>query len=174
MAVVGPSRSTSANPRPNVPVTCSGCGVATTVPFTPTPGRPVYCRDCFAKKAPTTDRRGPPSRGGGYPPSSAMAPARPQPSAPGRAPFPPRPGKVRKLAQGRKAHFVYDVREVLSQGEMIEENRRVFIEMLFIRGARQGTESAYQFLEDKVTDKTITDPQAVRIGAIVDKYSFWQ
>jgi len=117
------------------------------------------------------DRHGPPR--GAFPGAAATA-MRPQPSAPGRAPFPPRPGKVRKLAQGRKAHFVFDVREILSQGPMIEENRRVFIEMLFIRGARQGTESAYQFLEDKVADKSITDPEAVRIGNLVDKYSFWQ
>jgi len=26
---------------------CSSCGVATQVPFRPTPGKPVYCRDCF-------------------------------------------------------------------------------------------------------------------------------
>ena len=27
--------------------TCSGCGRQTTVPFRPTQGRPVFCRDCF-------------------------------------------------------------------------------------------------------------------------------
>lgn len=27
--------------------TCSACGVATQVPFKPTAGKPVYCRDCF-------------------------------------------------------------------------------------------------------------------------------
>ena len=27
--------------------TCSQCGVATTVPFKPTQGRPVLCRECF-------------------------------------------------------------------------------------------------------------------------------
>jgi CxxC-x17-CxxC domain-containing protein len=26
---------------------CSQCGRETTVPFKPTQGRPVYCRDCF-------------------------------------------------------------------------------------------------------------------------------
>lgn len=30
-----------------VEITCAGCGVVTTVPFTPTPGRPVYCRSCY-------------------------------------------------------------------------------------------------------------------------------
>src|SRR3990172_3714710 len=25
---------------------CSNCGVSTQVPFRPTPGKPVYCRDC--------------------------------------------------------------------------------------------------------------------------------
>ena len=33
---------------------CSTCGVDTTVPFKPTQGRPVLCRQCFqAKRAPT-------------------------------------------------------------------------------------------------------------------------
>ncbi|HYX67980.1 MAG TPA: zinc-ribbon domain containing protein [Terriglobales bacterium] len=27
--------------------TCSQCGKETTVPFKPTQGRPVYCRECF-------------------------------------------------------------------------------------------------------------------------------
>ncbi len=26
---------------------CAECGATTTVPFQPTQGRPVYCRDCF-------------------------------------------------------------------------------------------------------------------------------
>ena len=29
---------------------CAECGVPTTVPFKPTTGRPVYCRDCFRSK----------------------------------------------------------------------------------------------------------------------------
>ncbi|QGG46188.1 zinc-ribbon domain containing protein [Heliorestis convoluta] len=29
------------------PVTCSSCGVETTVPFQPRGDKPVYCRDCF-------------------------------------------------------------------------------------------------------------------------------
>ncbi|KAB2951072.1 zinc-binding protein [Heliorestis acidaminivorans] len=29
------------------PVTCSSCGVETTVPFEPRGDKPVYCRDCF-------------------------------------------------------------------------------------------------------------------------------
>lgn len=30
-------------------VTCALCGTETTIPFHPTQGRPVYCRDCFLK-----------------------------------------------------------------------------------------------------------------------------
>ena len=30
-------------------VVCSSCGKTTTVPFEPTPGRPIYCRDCLKK-----------------------------------------------------------------------------------------------------------------------------
>ncbi len=29
---------------------CAECGATTTVPFKPTQGRPVYCRDCFRSK----------------------------------------------------------------------------------------------------------------------------
>ncbi len=29
---------------------CSGCGKETTVPFKPTQGRPVFCRECFQNK----------------------------------------------------------------------------------------------------------------------------
>lgn len=31
-------------------VTCAECGVETGVPFRPTGGRPVYCRECYGKK----------------------------------------------------------------------------------------------------------------------------
>jgi CxxC-x17-CxxC domain-containing protein len=31
---------------------CSGCGKETTVPFRPTQGRPVFCRECFQQRRP--------------------------------------------------------------------------------------------------------------------------
>ncbi|MCQ1536391.1 DNA-directed RNA polymerase [Methanosarcina sp. KYL-1] len=34
-------------PREMHNVICSDCGVETQVPFKPTEGRPVYCRDCL-------------------------------------------------------------------------------------------------------------------------------
>src|SRR5580658_9635831 len=34
---------------------CSECGVQTTVPFKPTQGRPVLCRQCFQARRPTND-----------------------------------------------------------------------------------------------------------------------
>ncbi|MBI2860260.1 MAG: zinc-ribbon domain containing protein [Chloroflexi bacterium] len=30
-------------------VVCAACGAETTVPFEPTEGRPVYCRDCYTR-----------------------------------------------------------------------------------------------------------------------------
>ena len=30
-------------------VVCATCGTETTVPFEPTEGRPVYCKECYAK-----------------------------------------------------------------------------------------------------------------------------
>ena len=32
---------------------CSGCGKETTVPFKPTQGRPVFCRECFQQRRST-------------------------------------------------------------------------------------------------------------------------
>jgi len=36
-------------PREMHKVTCSDCGNEAEVPFVPTQGKPVYCRDCFQK-----------------------------------------------------------------------------------------------------------------------------
>lgn len=47
----------SSGPRQLFDATCSECGQQTQVPFNPTPGKPVYCRDCFQsrKAAPRYD-----------------------------------------------------------------------------------------------------------------------
>lgn len=45
----GPPRGGGGD-RPMYDVTCSSCGQPTQVPFQPTEGRPVYCRDCFRKE----------------------------------------------------------------------------------------------------------------------------
>ena len=37
-------------PRQTYTVVCAECGVETTVPFKPREGRPVYCKDCYAKQ----------------------------------------------------------------------------------------------------------------------------
>ncbi len=29
---------------------CSECGIDTQIPFKPSEGRPVYCRDCYQKR----------------------------------------------------------------------------------------------------------------------------
>ncbi|MDD3398975.1 MAG: hypothetical protein PHW93_05195 [Candidatus Methanomethylophilaceae archaeon] len=39
-------------PREMTKTVCSDCGVECEVPFKPTEGRPVYCRDCYRKHAP--------------------------------------------------------------------------------------------------------------------------
>jgi len=33
---------------------CAGCGKETTLPFRPTQGRPVFCRECFGKQKKTS------------------------------------------------------------------------------------------------------------------------
>ena len=43
-------RQNGGNSRPQremFEATCSACGIQTQVPFRPTAGKPVYCRDCF-------------------------------------------------------------------------------------------------------------------------------
>lgn len=47
------------------PAVCSGCGKETQVPFRPTTGKPVYCRDCFQKRG----------SGGGGRPAGRRSPA---------------------------------------------------------------------------------------------------
>ena len=37
----------SSGPRTMHPAVCTACGKETEVPFQPTSGKPVYCRDCF-------------------------------------------------------------------------------------------------------------------------------
>ena len=37
-------------PRESFKITCSNCGKEATVPFKPDGTRPVFCRDCYAKK----------------------------------------------------------------------------------------------------------------------------
>jgi len=37
-------------PKTETMAVCSQCGRSTTLPFRPTQGRPVYCRECFQKR----------------------------------------------------------------------------------------------------------------------------
>ncbi len=48
--------SNSNYPKVETRTVCSNCGKETTVPFKPTQGRPVFCRECFqgSKKAAAT------------------------------------------------------------------------------------------------------------------------
>jgi CxxC-x17-CxxC domain-containing protein len=48
-----PGNGGSASPgvqRVETKTVCSQCGKETTVPFKPTQGRPVYCRECFQQR----------------------------------------------------------------------------------------------------------------------------
>lgn len=46
----------SSGPRQLYSATCSECGRETEVPFNPTPGKPVYCRDCFQARKTSAPR----------------------------------------------------------------------------------------------------------------------
>ncbi len=45
-----PKRPSSTVPRIETRTVCSQCGKETTVPFKPTQGRPVFCRECFLQR----------------------------------------------------------------------------------------------------------------------------
>jgi len=52
-AAAGPGPAAAGLSRTETRTECSECGVVTTVPFKPTQGRPVLCRQCFkTKRAP--------------------------------------------------------------------------------------------------------------------------
>ncbi len=46
----GGSMGSEGGNRAMFPTVCSECGKETQVPFRPTAGKPVYCRDCFQKR----------------------------------------------------------------------------------------------------------------------------
>ena len=154
------THSSPTTPATRTNVTCTKCGKPASVPFTPTPGRPVFCRDCFAKSAP--------SGGGGGFRGNSDAPPAPRRDVPG--------ARKRMMAQGRKTHFIFDAKAILGsmEGGMDDKDARAFLEGLFARGARQSTEEAQIFLEQKVADGAVTHEQAILMGKLIDKYSFFR
>ncbi|GEM_PF-972651 len=48
----GGYRNDRERPKEFFKATCSDCGQECEVPFKPTEGRPVYCRNCFSKHKP--------------------------------------------------------------------------------------------------------------------------
>ncbi len=48
----GGNFSSFSKPRTMHKAVCADCGVECEVPFEPTEGRPVYCRECFPKHRP--------------------------------------------------------------------------------------------------------------------------
>jgi CxxC-x17-CxxC domain-containing protein len=46
----GMSSGSGGTQRVETKTVCSQCGKETTVPFKPTQGRPVYCRECFQQR----------------------------------------------------------------------------------------------------------------------------
>ncbi len=45
-----PSSGPGGRERVETQATCSACGKDTTVPFRPTQGRPVFCKECFQQR----------------------------------------------------------------------------------------------------------------------------
>lgn len=162
----------SSNPSPPVhtAATCGACGKETTVPFTPTPGRPVYCRECFTKQREQRGggpsgggQRGPPRGGGGGFRGGFDRSDRPAPTP-----------RKRMMKQGQKAHFRYDLRQILENTKMDETQKLSFAETIFSKGTRMSSEDAMQFVDSKVADETLTAKEADAINALIHRYSMWR
>jgi len=52
-ATLGAAPAPGMRPKVETRAVCSGCGKETTVPFKPTQGRPVFCRECFQQRRTT-------------------------------------------------------------------------------------------------------------------------
>jgi CxxC-x17-CxxC domain-containing protein len=50
MEGAGPGANGGLQMRSETKTSCSQCGKDTTVPFRPTQGRPVFCRECFQQR----------------------------------------------------------------------------------------------------------------------------
>jgi CxxC-x17-CxxC domain-containing protein len=50
VAVLGASPNGQTHVKTETRTNCSNCGKETTVPFRPTQGRPVLCRECFQQR----------------------------------------------------------------------------------------------------------------------------
>jgi CxxC-x17-CxxC domain-containing protein len=48
-----PNSGPASRERVETQATCSACGKETTVPFRPTQGRPVFCKECFQQRKST-------------------------------------------------------------------------------------------------------------------------
>ena len=53
LAAIAASQTSGVRQRIEVSVKCARCGEATTVPFYPSQGRPVFCRSCFLEMNPS-------------------------------------------------------------------------------------------------------------------------
>src|SRR5262252_8975478 len=54
----GGARTSAGPAREMFKAVCADCGTETMVPFAPTSGRPVYCRNCFQSHRPAMARAG--------------------------------------------------------------------------------------------------------------------
>jgi CxxC-x17-CxxC domain-containing protein len=52
LAAIAAAQASGVRQRIEVSVSCAKCGEATTVPFYPSQGRPVYCRSCYLELNP--------------------------------------------------------------------------------------------------------------------------
>lgn len=84
--------------------------------------------------------------------------------------------RKRMMAQGRKGHFMHDAKAALlgNEGKMDEQYVRAFLEGIFQRGTRQSTEEALVYLDEKVSEGTVSKDQGNALADLIERYSFWR
>jgi hypothetical protein len=94
-----------------------------------------------------------------------------------RFPFRDKPEPVprkRMMAQGRKAHFMADMRDALAGTGLDVTQHRAFAETVFQRGTRSSTEAAHDYIREKIAAEVFSTDEANRIGNLIERYSFWR
>jgi hypothetical protein len=78
------------------------------------------------------------------------------------------------LDERRAEHFRYDMRQVLAEGKVPEEQGKAIFATVFSKGARISLDEAKQFVEQKTQEGVITPQVRDRIMMLVDRYSTWR
>ena len=74
----------------------------------------------------------------------------------------------------REQHFRYDMRQVLDEGKVPEEQRNSIYATVFSKGSRISLDEAKDFVQQKMQEGVLSPQLRDRIMMLVDRYSTWR